>query len=144
MIKKILFIIACPLLVTSCAKNTSDDATFSPDNEAVSDAAGVEPAVALDQQAEDIFEDKLPDTAAVEETPALEPAAIDMTASVTPPTVVEIQQALKNAGLYQGEVDGKPGPQTQKAIIEFQATQGLAADGKVGPLTWDKLKSHLE
>ncbi|OGW99977.1 MAG: hypothetical protein A2Y00_02040 [Omnitrophica WOR_2 bacterium GWF2_43_52] len=56
----------------------------------------------------------------------------------------EIQHALKNAGLYDGAIDGKIGPQSKKAIEEFQAKNGLKADGKVGPMTWEKLKAYLE
>lgn len=55
----------------------------------------------------------------------------------------QIQTALKNAGLYFGEVDGKIGPLTRKAIEEFQKTHGLKVDGKVGPLTWAELQKFL-
>jgi len=55
----------------------------------------------------------------------------------------DIQQALKNAGFYQGEIDGKFGPKTKKAIEDFQAKNNLKADGKVGPLTWGKLGVYL-
>jgi peptidoglycan hydrolase-like protein with peptidoglycan-binding domain len=59
------------------------------------------------------------------------------------PTVNEIQTALKNAGFYSGTIDGKIGPNTKKAITEFQKSQGLVADGKVGPKTWDLLNKYL-
>jgi murein L,D-transpeptidase YcbB/YkuD len=59
------------------------------------------------------------------------------------PTVNEIQTALKNAGFYSGTVDGKIGPNTKKAIIEFQKSQALVTDGKVGPKTWDLLSKYL-
>ncbi|MBM3244347.1 MAG: peptidoglycan-binding protein [Candidatus Omnitrophica bacterium] len=59
------------------------------------------------------------------------------------PTTVQIQQALKNAGYYAGNVDGKKGPKTLKAIEDFQKASGLAADGKVGPKTWAELSKHL-
>ncbi len=57
------------------------------------------------------------------------------------PTTTDIQQALKNAGLYGGEIDGKIGPKTMKAIEDFQAKNNLKVDGVVGPATWEKLKS---
>ncbi|MCX5716492.1 MAG: peptidoglycan-binding domain-containing protein, partial [Candidatus Omnitrophica bacterium] len=44
----------------------------------------------------------------------------------------QIQTALKNAGLYIGQIDGKIGPLTKKAIEEFQKSNGLKVDGKVG------------
>jgi len=59
------------------------------------------------------------------------------------PTDEQIQQALKNAGLYAGEIDGKIGPKSKKAIKDFQEQNGLTADGKVGPKTWEKLGVYL-
>jgi len=59
------------------------------------------------------------------------------------PTNMEIQTALKNANFYMGEVDGKLGPKTKKAISDFQKANGLSADGKVGPKTWSLLSKHL-
>ena len=38
--------------------------------------------------------------------------------------------------------DGDFGSQTQKAVMTFQASQGLAADGIVGPKTWARLLSR--
>lgn len=55
----------------------------------------------------------------------------------------QIQLALKNANLYFGEVDGKIGPLTRKAIEEFQKMKGLKVDGKVGPITWGELQKYL-
>ena len=55
-----------------------------------------------------------------------------------------IQKALKNAGYYQGNVDGKIGSATKDAVKAFQRDNGLEADGVVGRRTWDKLKVHLE
>ncbi|MBI3324943.1 MAG: peptidoglycan-binding protein [Candidatus Omnitrophica bacterium] len=59
------------------------------------------------------------------------------------PSKKEIQQALKNAGVYQGPVDGKIGPRTRDAIKEFQRIQGLKVDGVVGRQTWEKLSPYL-
>lgn len=55
----------------------------------------------------------------------------------------KIQTALRNAGFYQGSVDGKIGPLSKKAIEAFQRGNGLTADGKVGPKTWEKLEPYL-
>lgn len=60
------------------------------------------------------------------------------------PSTREIQQALKNAGFYQGEVDGKMGPLTRAGIEEFQRLHGLKDDGVVGRQTWAKLRVYLE
>ncbi len=58
------------------------------------------------------------------------------------PTTKEIQQALKNAGLYQGAVDGKLGPHTRAAIRDFQRANSVNVDGKVGKQTWGKLSAY--
>ena len=59
------------------------------------------------------------------------------------PTGIEIQTALKNAGFYSGNIDGKLGPKSKKAIEDFQSANGLKADGKVGAKTWEALSKHL-
>ncbi|MBI3996837.1 MAG: peptidoglycan-binding protein [Candidatus Omnitrophica bacterium] len=56
----------------------------------------------------------------------------------------EIQRALKNAGFYQGTVDGKLGPATKEAIKEFQRVHGLKDDGIVGKQTWAKLNTYAD
>ena len=65
------------------------------------------------------------------------------TASVKPSTR-EIQQALKNAGFYQGAIDGKMGPLTRAAVQEFQRVHGLTDDGVVGKQTWAKLRAYTD
>jgi len=64
-------------------------------------------------------------------------------APTTKPTAKRIQIALKNAGYYMGNVDGKIGPQTKQAVREFQRTHGLSVDGKVGPKTWAQLAQYV-
>ena len=56
----------------------------------------------------------------------------------------KIQRALKSAGVYTGPVDGKMGPGTKTAIIEFQKSHGLKADGVLGKKTWEELKVYLK
>ena len=56
---------------------------------------------------------------------------------------LSIQKALKNAGYYNGNLDGKIGSGTQQAIKAFQLDNGLEADGVVGRGTWAKLKPFL-
>lgn len=55
----------------------------------------------------------------------------------------QIQRALKNAGSYQGSVDGKFGQKTKEAIKAFQKANGLRVDGIVGKQTALKLKNYL-
>jgi len=59
-------------------------------------------------------------------------------------TVVQVQTALKNAGFYTGKVDGRLGSGTKAAIVAFQKSKGLRADGVVGRKTWEMLKQNLE
>ncbi|MDD5561565.1 MAG: peptidoglycan-binding domain-containing protein [Candidatus Omnitrophica bacterium] len=59
------------------------------------------------------------------------------------PTNIEIQTALKNAGFYSGNIDGKIGPKSKKAIEDFQSANGLKVDGKVGANTWGALSRYL-
>jgi len=56
----------------------------------------------------------------------------------------KIQRALKSAGVYTGQVDGRIGAGTKEAIIEFQKSHGLKADGVLGRRTWDALKTYLK
>lgn len=60
------------------------------------------------------------------------------------PSAKQIQTALKNAGYYQGAVDGKIGKGTREAIKAFQSANNLSSDGKVGKKTWVVLKNYLE
>lgn len=70
-------------------------------------------------------------------------SSIAQTVSSSIPGPQEIQTALKNAGFYQGTIDGNIGPKTKQAIKNFQYKNSLAVDGKVGPKTWNKLSSYL-
>jgi len=54
----------------------------------------------------------------------------------------EIQLCLKNAGFYDGKIDGVKGKNTRRAIREFQKANGLKADGIVGKKTWELLGKY--
>ena len=56
----------------------------------------------------------------------------------------DVQRALKNAGCYEGVIDGKIGQKTKSAISKFQKENNLKSDGIVGKQTWSELKTHLE
>jgi hypothetical protein len=53
--------------------------------------------------------------------------------------VKSIQTMLEDLGHRPGPIDGIEGDQTRAAVVEFQKSQGLAADGVVGPVTRAKL-----
>jgi len=55
------------------------------------------------------------------------------------PEVTKLQQRLKDKGFNPGRIDGKFGPGTEAALIAFQKSEGLAADGIAGPRTLAKL-----
>jgi peptidoglycan hydrolase-like protein with peptidoglycan-binding domain len=59
------------------------------------------------------------------------------------PSNQDIQTALKNAGFYDGEIDGKIGPKTRNAIMEFQKKNNLEVDGIIGQKTWEVLGQFL-
>lgn len=85
---------------------------------------------------------------AAQAAPASQPAAPAAPKAAPSPSVkpskTEIQQALRNAGFYQGTLDGRIGPQTREAIRQFQQVNGLKVDGIVGRQTWDKLSPYLD
>jgi peptidoglycan hydrolase-like protein with peptidoglycan-binding domain len=58
-------------------------------------------------------------------------------------TSKQIQRALAKAGYYSAAIDGKIGPKTRKAIVEFQKAQGLKPDGIVGKKTTAALREYL-
>ena len=49
--------------------------------------------------------------------------------------VREMQSALRRRGFYKGSVDGNFGAETRKAVIRFQSSLGIRADGKPGDKT---------
>lgn len=50
--------------------------------------------------------------------------------------VEKIQRRLQELNLYNGEIDSNFGPGTLDAVIKFQKSQKINADGIVGAATW--------
>jgi N-acetylmuramoyl-L-alanine amidase len=57
--------------------------------------------------------------------------------------VTVLQQALKQIGLYSGEITGFFGDLTKKSVMKFQTANALDAVGEVGPKTRDLLNFIL-
>lgn len=55
------------------------------------------------------------------------------------PDVQYVQKRLTELGFFTGPVDGVYGPETRDAVIRAQQNFGLAADGIVGPDTYNAL-----
>src|ERR1700747_1597327 len=51
------------------------------------------------------------------------------------PTTAAVQRALAQRGYYKGRIDDKLGPETRRAIREFQRKEGLRASGRVDSAT---------
>ncbi len=49
--------------------------------------------------------------------------------------VTDLQIRLRDLGYYTGPIDGGYGQMTENAVIRFQRSQGLTADGVLGPAT---------
>lgn len=58
--------------------------------------------------------------------------------------VTKLQEGLKKLNFYSGIVDGIFGAKTKEAVINFQKSQQLVADGIVGEKTWSKLNAALQ
>lgn len=56
--------------------------------------------------------------------------------------VQEMQQLLKGKGFDVGTPDGDFGPKTKAAVINFQKSRNLLADGIVGAATWAALEGR--
>ena len=59
------------------------------------------------------------------------PAENPANANSTGDLIVDVQQALANAGYDPGQIDGELGPQSKSAIASFQRENGLAVTGRI-------------
>ena len=114
-------------------KAESTEATVPQEEVVVNQTPVTEPAAA-----QTVSQEQIPPTAAVPQEAGKAAPAQSLERNK------EIQSALKAANFYTGNVDGKMGPKTKRAIIEFQKAKGLKADGKVGQKTWMELDKYLK
>lgn len=56
--------------------------------------------------------------------------------------VVQAQKRLQQLGFYAGALDGVYGSQTRAAVMQFQRSRRLQADGWIGPQTWMALQAR--
>jgi len=139
-------IIILPLVVFGCKGKTQEkggdsatvpaEATIPTEEVVVTQTPVTEPAAAQSS----VGQETIPPTAAV--PPTSEAGHAVSTDKLE--RNKETQAALKAAGFYNGNIDGKIGPKTKRAIVEFQKAKGLKADGKVGPKTWAELEKYLK
>lgn len=55
-----------------------------------------------------------------------------------------LQLTLKELGLYNGNIDGVFGINTQNSVRQFQQNNNITSDGIVGPNTWNLLLNHIK
>jgi peptidoglycan hydrolase-like protein with peptidoglycan-binding domain len=70
---------------------------------------------------------------AAAQTPA--PPPLSYTQVIDPQAVSMVQQRLKGIGSFNGEVDGKWGPDSAVALQQFQQTHGLQVTGELNQAT---------
>lgn len=141
-------IIILSLFVFGCSKK-SKQVTQMPGNEEMNSEMEMETIPAQDTivtQPTETLAEPVTEAKATKTTKEVVKAQNTTTAATlgfVKPLTKDVQLALQNAGFYKGVIDGKTGPQTKLAIKEFQEKNGLKSDGKIGPLTWEKLKVYL-
>ena len=56
--------------------------------------------------------------------------------------IEKVQEALFNAGFDVGGIDGKFGPLTKQAVLDFQRSKGLIVDGRIGFKTLNQMARY--
>ena len=140
-IGKLVAFVAAGAMVAGCSSLSGT--RVKKDEELNTRLANLEGQVTrLDQRVDEIAQDTAEPTAAGNEASSGQAASAARSAQKL--TTRQIQRALASAGFYKGMVDGKEGPQTRRAIREFQQAKGLKADGVVGSSTRQALAKYLE
>jgi len=141
----VVVLMVAPLAVVGCKSKVDKDAEMAKleTTEAmapVEDVVITQSPVTEPSATQSVNQETIPPTAAV---PSMGETATTGAGQDKLARNKEIQTALKAANFYNGNVDGKIGPKTKRAIVEFQKAKGLKADGKVGPKTLAELEKYL-
>lgn len=140
MLSRVLLVILFSISLVGCATTGSGTAT-SPRSASLQEKINdLEKQIQEKESQIRDLETQLTKIQATKEKEMLSKEEIDISKA----TPEQIQTALKSAGFYSGELDGKIGPKTRDAIKEFQKANELKVDGKVGRQTWSKLQKYLE
>nr|MCR5830451.1 peptidoglycan-binding protein [Lachnospiraceae bacterium] len=75
----------------------------------------------------------------VKDTPVFERTLRTLTPRMKGEDVKKIQTILKSLNYYNGSINGTYAAKTEKAIIRYQMTHGLTADGICGKKTAESL-----
>ncbi len=126
--------------MSGCQKKAVQDEASIPVEEAVDAALTENQEISQSDEMAAVVDENAQTTTT--EAVSAEVPVVEATVNAVP-TPQDIQTALKNAGYYNGAVDGNIGPKTKQAIKDFQYKNNLSVDGKVGPKTWKKLSSYI-
>ena len=136
--------VALGIVLTGCQKKAPEQALMPPTENATDTAS--DPVVVIGEGQTTGSNQATDTTTTLDVNQGSMPTSAEMagqTGSFHNVSTKDVQNALKNANLYAGNVDGVLGPKTKKAIKDFQSQNNLTADGKVGPKTWQKLEPFL-
>lgn len=122
------------LLVAGCATGTKKQAVQPASYDTKSQKTYQPQATVSNYDNEDTFSSELND----------QPTKKTSAESGTQLSTRQIQRALKNAGFYKGQIDGKIGSKTKESIARFQKEKGLKADGIAGKRTIAELRKYLK
>jgi peptidoglycan hydrolase-like protein with peptidoglycan-binding domain len=140
-LSKILAVILLSVILVGCATTAGDEPIHSRSSRLQGKVGDLEKQIQEKEGQVRDLETQLAKVRAAKEAGVVNREEVDISKATTPQ---QIQTALKKAGFYGGEVDGKVGPKTKDAVKEFQKANGLKVDGKVGAQTWSKLQKYLE
>lgn len=140
-VKVVVVVLAASALAAGCGQKKEEQISLPPEQILTGNAILAPQQAAV--EARSVAPDMSGQSTLTLTSQPVEPALELRSSAPEKPSEKDIQQALANAGVYNGAIDGNLGPKSKKAIKLFQEQNGLAADGKVGPRTWKKLSVYL-